>query len=195
MLTASNFDKASVTRILFENFPSFAIGLFYAVGIAAIAVFAWGVHIQIRKYRRGRPVAGPIDLRARFADMMKVVADHRTIARRDPAAGRAHRMIFYGFAVLFIGTATVTVDYDITARVFGYHFWNGNFYLFFKLAMNLAGVSLVGGLIYMMVRRGWIKPKPPKGQDAQKAVTDKTVGAHSDDVYGTYPWDVTAHSR
>ena len=57
MLTASNFDKASVTRILFENFPSFAIGLFYAVGIAAIAVFAWGVHIQIRKYRRGRPVA------------------------------------------------------------------------------------------------------------------------------------------
>lgn len=158
MLTASNFDKASVTRILFENFPSFAIGLFYAVGIAAIAVFAWGVHIQIRKYRRGRPVAGPIDLRARFADMMKVVADHRTIARRDPAAGRAHRMIFYGFAVLFIGTATVTVDYDITARVFGYHFWNGNFYLFFKLAMNLAGVSLIGGLIYMMVRRGWIKP-------------------------------------
>ena len=45
------------------------------------------------------------------------------------------------------------------------------------------------------VRRGWIKPKPPKGQDAQKAVTDKTVGAHSDDVYGNYPWDVTAHSR
>lgn len=158
MLSSANFDQATVTRILFEGFPAFAIVLFYLVGVAAIAVFAWGVYVQIRKYRRGQAVTGPIDLRARFADMVRVVLSHRTVARRDPAAGRAHRLIFYGFAVLFLGTATVTVDYDITARFLGFHFWNGNFYLGFKLAMNLAGVSLIGGLIYMMARRGWIKP-------------------------------------
>ena len=44
-------------------------------------------------------------------------------------------------------------------------------------------------------RRGWVKPKPPTGQDAQKAITDKTVGAHSDDVYGGYPWDAKPNSR
>ncbi|MEM5339508.1 heterodisulfide reductase-related iron-sulfur binding cluster [Paraburkholderia azotifigens] len=158
MSSAANFDPVNVTRILFEGFPTFAIVLFYLAGVGAMAAFAWGVYIQVRKYQRGKPVAGPIDLRKRIGAMVQVVLSHRTIARRDPAAGRAHRFIFYGFAVLFLGTATVTVDYDITARFLGFHFWNGNFYLFFKLAMNLAGLSLVGGLIYMMVRRGWIKP-------------------------------------
>jgi Fe-S oxidoreductase len=158
MQNSANVDPATVTRVLFEGFPAFAVVLFYLAGIAAMAAFAWGVHIQVRKYRRGQAVTGPIDWRARAADMVRVVLSHRTVARRDPAAGRAHRLIFYGFAVLFLGTATVTVDYDITARFLGFHFWNGNFYLGFKLAMNLAGVSLIGGLIYMMVRRGWIKP-------------------------------------
>lgn len=44
-------------------------------------------------------------------------------------------------------------------------------------------------------RRGWIKPKPPTGQDALKNKTDKTVGAHSDDVYGGFPWDATPTGR
>ena len=39
------------------------------------------------------------------------------------------------------------------------------------------------------VRRGLVKPRPPAGQDAQKAPTDKTTGAHSDDVYGGFPWE------
>jgi len=45
------------------------------------------------------------------------------------------------------------------------------------------------------VRRGWIKPKPPTGQDALKNQTDKTTGAHSDDVYGGYPWEQTPTRR
>lgn len=161
MQTSATFDPATVTRILFEGFPSFAIALFYLIGLTAVGAFAWGVYVQIRKYRRGQPLSksfGKIDLQARFKDMVRVVLSHRTVARRDAAAGRAHRMIFYGFAVLFLGTATVTVDYDVTARFLGFHFWNGDFYLLFKLAMNLAGVSMIAGLIYMMVRRGWIKP-------------------------------------
>ena len=44
-------------------------------------------------------------------------------------------------------------------------------------------------------RRGWVKPKPPSGQDAQKATTDKVTGPHSDDVYGGYPWDATPNSK
>ncbi|SIT41451.1 Fe-S oxidoreductase [Paraburkholderia ribeironis] len=161
MQTPATFDPAAITRILFEGFPSFAIALFYLIGLTAVGAFAWGVYVQIRKYRRGQPLSksfGKIDLRARLTDMVRVVLSHRTVARRDPAAGRAHRMIFYGFAVLFLGTATVTVDYDITARFLGFHFWNGDFYLLFKLAMNLAGFSMLAGLVYMMMRRGWIKP-------------------------------------
>jgi hypothetical protein len=45
------------------------------------------------------------------------------------------------------------------------------------------------------VRRGWVKPKPPSGQDALQGKTDKTTGAKSDEVYGGYPWDVTPTGR
>jgi hypothetical protein len=45
------------------------------------------------------------------------------------------------------------------------------------------------------VRRGWVKPKPPIGQDGLKGKTDKVTGAHSDGVYGDYPWDVKQSGR
>ncbi len=72
---------------------------------------------------------------------------HRTIDRRDPAAGGAHRLIFYGFVLLFLGTATITLEYDILEPLFGIRFWHGEFYLVFSLVLDVAGVALVGGLL------------------------------------------------
>jgi Fe-S oxidoreductase/nitrate reductase gamma subunit len=94
----------------------------------------------------------------RFGEMVGTVLSHSTVARRDPKAGAAHRLIFYGFVLLFIGTATITLDYDILGPLFGVHFWRGEFYLWFSLVLDIAGVLLVGGLIYMMYRRGWLRP-------------------------------------
>ncbi|WP_428851410.1 heterodisulfide reductase-related iron-sulfur binding cluster [Imbroritus primus] len=158
MFSADTFDPVQVTRILFEGFSSHAIVLFYLLGFGAIGVFFYGVFVQVRKYRRGQPIGVPLALGERFLQMCRTVASHRTIMRRDPAAGRAHRMIFYGFALLFIGTATITVDYDITSKLFGLSFWHGDFYLWFSLVLDFAGVAMIAGLLYMMVRRGWIKP-------------------------------------
>ncbi len=46
----------AVTRILFEAFSAAEVRLFYVLGYAAIAVFGYGVYVQIRKYRRGAPL-------------------------------------------------------------------------------------------------------------------------------------------
>ena len=67
---------------------------------------------------------------------------HRTVDRRDPAAGGAHRLIFYGFVLLFLGTATITLEYDILEPLFGIRFWHGEFYLVFSLVLDVAGVAL-----------------------------------------------------
>jgi Fe-S oxidoreductase len=147
----------AVTRILFESFSAAEVRLFYAFGYAAIAVFAYGVYVQIRKYRRGAPLKLDGSLRKRFGDMVAAVLNHRTLDRRDPAAGGAHRLIFYGFVLLFLGTSTITLEYDILEPLFGIRFWHGEFYLIFSLVLDVAGVALIGGLIYMMVRRGWMK--------------------------------------
>lgn len=158
MFDTEKYASQEVTRILFENFPPLAIVLFYVIGVAATVVFIYGVWVQVRKYRRGQADASLGALLPRFAEMVRTVLSHRTVERRDPAAGNAHRLIFFGFVLLFIGTATITLDYDIVRPASGLSFWHGSFYLWFSLVLDLAGVALIGGLLYMMVRRGWIKP-------------------------------------
>ena len=146
----------AITRILFEAFTKAEVRLFYVLGYAAIAVFAYGVYVQVRKYRRGAPLALSGGVWRGLRSMTSAVLSHRTIARRDAAAGAAHRLIFYGFMLLFAGTATITLEYDILEPVFGIRFWHGGFYLVFSLVLDVAGAALIGGLLYMMYRRGWL---------------------------------------
>lgn len=148
----------AVTRILFQGFAPWAVRLFYVIGFGALLAFGYGVHVQVRKYRRGRPLGEALELLPRFVAMVAELAAHRRIARRDRAAGGAHRLIFYGFLLLFIGTATITVDYDLLGPLLGLHFWHGSFYLWFSLVLDVAGLGLLAGMLFMMYRRGWLKP-------------------------------------
>jgi Fe-S oxidoreductase len=151
-------DPHRITRILFQDFPSWMVALFYGIAIVAVAVFAWGVFVQVRKYARGQRDANLwILARNRISHTIRAILGHGAIRRRDQVAGGVHAVIFYGFTLLFVGTATVTLQYDILGP-FGIDFWYGRFYLFFKLVLNLAGLGLVGGLVYFMARRGWLKP-------------------------------------
>ena len=129
----------AVTRILFEAFPTAEVRLFYALGYTAIGIFCWGVYVQIRKYRRGAALVLEGSLWSRAGDMVGKVLSHRTVDRRDHAAGGAHRLIFYGFGLLFLGTATITLQYDILEPLFGIRFWQGEFYLIFSLVLDIAG--------------------------------------------------------
>ena len=147
----------AVTRILFEAFTAAEVRVFYAIGFVAIAIFCWGVFVQIRKYRRGAALQLDGSLWSRFLGMVETVLSHRSIDRRDAAAGGAHRLIFYGFSLLFIGTATITLEYDILQPLFGIRFWHGEFYLVFSLVLDVAGVALLAGLVFMMIRRGWMR--------------------------------------
>lgn len=149
-------EAEEITRILFEGFQTSSIYLFYAFGYAAIAVFLYGCYVQVRKYRRGQPDAAWGELLARFWDMFKTMLTHRTIKRRDTAAGKAHAGIFFGFVLLFIGTSIITLEYDILEPLFGITFWKGDFYLWFSLILDIAGVAVIAGLVYMMYRRKWL---------------------------------------
>jgi Fe-S oxidoreductase len=151
-------DSASITRVLFEDFRPWAVRLFYVFGYSAIAVFIYGVYVAIRKYRRGAPASLEGSLWGRIGWMVESLLSQRTVARRDHPAGGAHALIFYGFVLLFLGTSTITLEYDILEPLFGIRFWHGAFYLWFSLVLDVAGVALIVGLLYMMVRRGWLKP-------------------------------------
>ncbi|MFA9461222.1 heterodisulfide reductase-related iron-sulfur binding cluster [Thiohalorhabdus methylotrophus] len=159
MTSTTNSDTEAITRILFRDFAPWQTITFYIVAIAAIAVFFFGCFLLIRKYRRGAPLEAT-GVGARLWAMVKDVATHRPVKRRAEKTGRSHASIFYGFLLLFIGTSTITLNYDITRPLFGINFWQGDFYLWFSLVMDVAGVALIAGLIYMMYRRKIIAPKP-----------------------------------
>ena len=151
-------DAYTITRTLFEGFRPLAVSVFYGLGFGALGVFFWGSWVQLRKYRYGTAYAFEGTLSNRVREMLGTVLSHKTISRRDAAVGGAHRLIFYGFGLLFLGTSTITLEYDVLRPLTGFRFWYGDFYLWFSLVLDLAGVMLTVGLLYMMYRRGWLKP-------------------------------------
>ncbi len=157
-MIGTEHEAAEVTRILFRDFPTWMLAAFYVAAIAAIVSFIYGCYVQIRKYRRGARSGAWTPFWPKFAHMIWTVLSHRTVNRRAADAGLAHSSIFFGFALLFIGTSIITLEYDILQPLTGFTFWNGSFYLVFSLAVDLAGVGLIVGLLYMMVRRGWLAP-------------------------------------
>src|SRR6202041_2990859 len=144
------------TRILFEAFSAAEVRLFYLLGYAAIAIFCYGVYVQIRKYRRGAALKLEGGIWTRLNAMLSSVLSGRTIDRRDPAAGGAHRLIFYGFMLLFAGTATITLEYDILEPLFGIRFWHGTFYLVFSLVLDVAGAASMHHEQQARDQRGWM---------------------------------------
>ncbi|MCP4316434.1 MAG: 4Fe-4S dicluster domain-containing protein [Hyphomicrobiales bacterium] len=122
-----------------------------------MAFFAWGCWRHYAKYRRGTSPANAINLAAGIRRMLADLVTHRTLVRRDHYAGFAHTGIFFGFVIAAIGTATITLEYDIIKPLFGVQFWRGNFYLLFSLILDLGHLALTVGIIMMMVRRAAFK--------------------------------------
>ena len=77
----------------------------------------------------------------------------RDFIPRELYAGAAHFLIFAGFFVLLIGTAMDVISH------YGYDFLIGNVYLGHTIAMDLAGLALILGLILAAVRRYIMKPE------------------------------------
>jgi len=146
-------------REVFESFASWMVTLFYTMAAVAVAVFLLGIGLRVRKFLRGHGrvrVDRPL-LRLRRA--AAEVASNSGVGRRDRLTHLAHLGIMWGFIALFIGTVIVTVDYDFARNIDPrLRFWNGGFYLAFKVTLDTLGAAFLLGLATMMVRRWVIHP-------------------------------------
>lgn len=150
-------NSSEATRSTFANLAHWEIVFWYGLIAASTAVFFWGVAVLVRKYRRGRGEGlGPLRPRVRRA--VEAVLTHRQIRRRDPVAGLGHLAIFYGFLVLFIGTAILGFEDDFAKPLFGFDFFRDRFYLGYSLFLDVFGAALLAGLAVMAVKRGLLKP-------------------------------------
>jgi Fe-S oxidoreductase/nitrate reductase gamma subunit len=152
---------AEKTREVFWEFEPALEVLWYLLAAISVLVFAYGVARPIAKYRRahGGGWPPPSELPGRFREALRILLSHVSIKRRDPYAGWAHRGIFYGFVVLFIGTVILGINTDFTEPVLGWRFFEGNFYLGYSIVLDVLGMALLAGLVLMMIRRGILRPR------------------------------------
>ena len=146
------------TRDTFAGLETWQIVLWYGLIVTSVAIFFFGVVRLALKYRRGRtPVAIGSRLE-RVKDATRIIVTHAWIRRRDPMAGLGHLLVFYGFLVLFAGTAILAFQDDFANPVLNFDFWHGWFYLGYSLFLDLFGFGLVVGLGVFAVKRGLIRP-------------------------------------
>jgi Fe-S oxidoreductase/nitrate reductase gamma subunit len=149
------------TRDVFWDFEPALEVLWYVLAGISVLVFVYGIARPLAKYKVGRGgyVPPTSELPGRIRDALRILFSHVTIKRRDPYVGWAHAGIFYGFLVLFIGTVILLINSDITEPIFGWRFFEGDFYLAYSIVLDVLGLALIVGLLLMMVRRAIIRPR------------------------------------
>jgi Fe-S oxidoreductase len=147
------------TRETFAGLSDWQIAAWYGLIAVSTAIFALGVILLVRKYRRGgggirfdRPLQ-------RIGRAGHIVFTHAWIKRRVGVAGLAHAFVFYGFLVLFIGTGILAFQDDFAEPILGWTFWEGWFYLGYSLFLDVFGAALVVGLVVFAVVRWVVRPK------------------------------------
>lgn len=147
------------SRPVFEGLTPWEVTLFYTAAAVAVGLFLLGSVLRLRKYLAGH---GPLRLDHfwwRVRSTTAIVGSNSTVGRRDRYTHLAHLGIMWGFIALFLGTATITVDYDFVRNINpSYQFWKGGFYLGFKLTLDTLGALFLIGLGAMMVRRWVLQP-------------------------------------
>lgn len=137
--------ERSASREIFWNVESREI--LYMLSVAAVVVFACGVYRRYTLWRQGQPAGRNDRIGYRTKTTLAFIfAQGRILRRRQ--AGLMHLSVFWGMAVLFVGTVVVALQAQWGVRLL-----QGRFYLWFKLAMDLAGTGMLVGLLASIDRR------------------------------------------
>lgn len=150
-------------RTVFLNVPEDIRMIFYVLAGITVLIFFYGIWSRITFWSKGEDedseaLAGlgrGAMLRMVFTDFFS--ADcflAKRVFQRSKVRGILLVFIVWSFVILFLGTVTVTADYD-----FNLGFLKGGRYLAFSLIMDLAGLTLLLGTGAALLRRYVIKPE------------------------------------
>ncbi len=130
----------------------------YLLTFAAIAVLINAFMKRIKVYKQGQSIDRLDQMPVRIVHLVKGVLLQNKVTRvKGP--GLAHGLFFWGFFLLFLGTCLIVVQADFTDLLFGVKFLKGNFYLFFSVVLDLAGLVAIVMLGGLLVRRYIVRPE------------------------------------
>ncbi len=127
--------------------------LIYPLMVVAIGLFIYGFYRRIRLWKLGQSEDRFKNAVTRIKSVVIYALAHGRLLK-EIYPGLMHLLIFVGFVVLFIGTATVSFDYDVWGLVFGQSsYLTGNFYTIFSLSLDIAGLLAIIGVLIALFRR------------------------------------------
>lgn len=145
-------------EILFNIDPYSAVAI-YLLMTLPVALLAYGLARRVRRWRMGQPENRFERWGERIWYTLRMTVMHgRIVRKRNLYGGVMHACLFGGFITLLAGTTIVMIETDIAVPVFGVSFLQGDFYLGFKFALNLAGLLLLAGITMALYRRLVLKP-------------------------------------
>jgi len=137
----------------------------YGLAALVVAVFIYGIWQRVKAYRMGCKSEGALaPLGARINELVRYAFAQLKVLR-EQYPGIFHLFLFWGFVVLFIGTAITVLDEDIWRLLTGHKFIVNSVYVFVSFMLDLFGVLAVIGLGMAIFRRYVLKPK---GLDNQR---------------------------
>ena len=123
------------------------IWLFYVLATLSTILFLGGMAVYIRVWKKSAGSRGVSFSAGALRKMLLDVFLGRRLVEGDVAAGLMHLLIFWGFLVLFIGTSVLAIHHYVTS------FLEGTAHLVFSFAMELAGLMLLSGILWAIIRR------------------------------------------
>lgn len=139
----------------FWNIPAGAVTALYAIAVVAMAVFVGGFWYRARLWASGRDSEDGLKGLGTWGlialSFRKLLSSDCFFARRVFPRGTVKAIVLVGimwsFAALFVGTLSRTVNYYL------FDFLNGELWLIFSATLDLAGLFLLIGVVYGLLRR------------------------------------------
>jgi Fe-S oxidoreductase/nitrate reductase gamma subunit len=140
------------TREIYWNIS--AVWVMYALLVPTLLISGYGFYLRYRLWRSGKPEQRFDRTLQRLKQVLIYGFGQRRVLE-NVFAGLFHILIFFGFAILFIGTLVVMIHED-----FGFHIMEGKFYLIFQsLALDLFGLLSLLGVFIAFYYRYILKPQ------------------------------------
>ncbi len=145
------------TREIFWNVGNLR-GAVYLIALVSIVIAIYGMIRHLRRWRFGRKERRFDQVIHRLKYLAQFIFGHRKILE-EPYSGLMHLFIFWGFSILFLGSAIIAFQEDLLYPFFYRKLLQGNFYLFYSLILDLFGLLAIIGIGMALYRRYITKPK------------------------------------
>ena len=140
-----------VSRPLYWNIGD--IGLVnYILALIAVIILVYALYDRITLWRKGKEAKRSDRVGERIKGLIQYVFGHWRVLK-EMYPGIMHLLIFWGFVLLFIGTALEAFDHYS-----GIHFLKGTAYLTFSFVLELAGIAVLAGVLMAGWRRYITRP-------------------------------------